>query len=69
VNFFSWKAEYVTGKSAIGVWPKSSEGEKLPPKKLEVQQGKSYSWCSCGLSNKQPFCDGNKFELELNERF
>ena len=26
--------------------------------KIEVEQGKTYLWCSCGLSNKQPFCDG-----------
>lgn len=25
----------------------------------ELQAGKKYYWCSCGLSKKQPFCDGN----------
>ncbi len=24
---------------------------------LEAEQGKSYYWCSCGKSSKQPFCD------------
>ena len=24
---------------------------------IEVEQGKSYYWCSCGKSSKQPFCD------------
>ena len=24
-----------------------------------VEQGKSYYWCSCGKSSKQPFCDGS----------
>ena len=28
------------------------------PIKVEVEEGKKYSWCSCGLSQKQPFCDG-----------
>jgi len=28
------------------------------PYKVTVDKGKTYSWCSCGLSNKQPFCDG-----------
>jgi CDGSH-type Zn-finger protein len=28
------------------------------PYKIEVQAGKKYSWCSCGLSANQPFCDG-----------
>ena len=26
---------------------------------LEVEEGKSYFWCSCGKSLKQPFCDGS----------
>lgn len=28
------------------------------PYVLEVKPGK-YSWCSCGESKKQPFCDGS----------
>ncbi len=28
------------------------------PIAVEVEEGKSYWWCACGLSNKQPFCDG-----------
>ena len=26
---------------------------------VNVEQGKSYYWCSCGKSSKQPFCDGS----------
>jgi CDGSH iron-sulfur domain-containing protein 3 len=26
---------------------------------IEVQSGKTYWWCACGLSQKQPFCDGS----------
>ena len=29
------------------------------PYKVEVEKGKTYFWCSCGISNKQPFCDGS----------
>ena len=29
------------------------------PYKINVEQGKTYYWCLCGLSNKQPFCDGS----------
>jgi CDGSH-type Zn-finger protein len=29
------------------------------PYPVEVEAGKSYWWCSCGLSKKQPFCDGS----------
>ena len=26
---------------------------------VNVIEGKSYYWCSCGKSSKQPFCDGS----------
>tara|TARA_R110001583_G_scaffold195021_2_gene368538 strand:- start:1286 stop:1519 length:234 start_codon:yes stop_codon:yes gene_type:complete len=26
---------------------------------VNVEEGKNYSWCSCGKSGKQPFCDGS----------
>ena len=26
---------------------------------INVEKGKSYYWCSCGKSSKQPFCDGS----------
>ena len=26
---------------------------------VNVEQGKSYYWCSCGKSSKQPLCDGS----------
>ena len=29
------------------------------PYKINLEQGKTYFWCSCGLSDKQPFCDGS----------
>ncbi len=25
----------------------------------EVEAGKTYFWCACGLSKNQPFCDGS----------
>ena len=28
------------------------------PYKLSVEAGKTYFWCSCGQSARQPFCDG-----------
>jgi CDGSH iron-sulfur domain-containing protein 3 len=29
------------------------------PIATELEAGKTYYWCSCGLSKKQPFCDGS----------
>ena len=28
------------------------------PIRVAVEAGKSYWWCACGKSQKQPFCDG-----------
>ena len=32
--------------------------QKLPYK-VKVEKDKTYHWCVCGLSQKQPFCDGS----------
>jgi CDGSH-type Zn-finger protein len=29
------------------------------PIPVPVEAGKSYWWCACGRSQKQPFCDGS----------
>lgn len=29
------------------------------PYPVNVQAGKTYHWCSCGLSKNQPMCDGS----------
>ena len=29
------------------------------PYAADVEQGKTYKWCACGRSKKQPFCDGS----------
>ena len=29
------------------------------PFSTEVKAGKSYFWCACGKSAKQPYCDGS----------
>jgi len=36
--------------------PKRAGDAPLP---VDVEAGKSYFWCSCGRSSKQPFCDGS----------
>jgi len=28
------------------------------PYAVDVEAGKNYTWCACGLSKKQPLCDG-----------
>lgn len=29
------------------------------PIAVDVEEGKTYFWCTCGRSSKQPFCDGS----------
>lgn len=29
------------------------------PFAIDVEEGKTYYWCACGQSSKQPFCDGS----------
>lgn len=31
----------------------------IAPMPIELEGGKTYAWCACGLSSKQPFCDGS----------
>ena len=26
---------------------------------VDIEEGKTYWWCSCGQSSSQPFCDGS----------
>ncbi len=35
------------------------------PISVEVTEGKKYYWCACGLSKKQPFCDGSHKTTEF----
>jgi CDGSH-type Zn-finger protein len=41
------KMEFIQGKSAVG------KPAALAPVRIEMEKGKSYSWCACGLSKKQ----------------
>ena len=43
---------------------------KCEPAMVKVIPGKIYSWCTCGLSEKQPFCDGahKRIEPVINEQ-
>lgn len=32
---------------------------RYKPYYRELKKGRTYAWCACGLSRKQPFCDGS----------
>ncbi len=33
---------------------------------VQVEEGKTYFWCACGLSQNQPFCDGSHKTTRFN---
>jgi CDGSH-type Zn-finger protein len=35
------------------------------PYPVEVEAGKTYYWCKCGRSARQPFCDGSHHGTEF----
>ena len=36
----------------------NSTTSQKSPYKVIIEKDKTYFWCACGLSEKQPFCDG-----------
>ena len=36
---------------------------------FEVEKDKSYYWCSCGKSSKQPFCDASHKGTEFSQLY
>ena len=36
------------------------------PYATDVEEGKSYWWCACGRSKKQPFCDSSHKGTEFS---
>ena len=37
------------------------------PTAVKVEKDKTYAWCTCGLSEKNPFCDGSHKKLAFEE--
>lgn len=42
--------------------PKRGGDAPIP---LELESNKKYAWCSCGLSDNQPLCDGKHKGSEM----
>lgn len=38
------------------------------PYPVEVTEGKTYFWCACGRSSKQPFCDGSHKDTGISPK-
>jgi CDGSH-type Zn-finger protein/uncharacterized Fe-S cluster protein YjdI len=35
---------------------------------IELEAGKTYAWCSCGLSKNQPWCDGSHLATAMTPK-
>ena len=53
---------YILNKSELqtGAAPKCPQKKSY---KVDLKNGETYYWCTCGLSNKQPFCDGSHVQM------
>ena len=40
---------------------------KCEPAMVKLEKGKTYAWCTCGLSANQPFCDASHKQIEGGE--
>ena len=38
---------------------RSPESDYTEPCRVELEEGRSYYWCACGRSFRQPFCDSS----------
>ena len=47
----------VTPQNAFPCSPTACTGGKVHV--VEVEEGRRYVWCACGLSRTQPWCDGS----------
>ncbi len=45
--------------------PTIADKQPIP---IELEKGKTYAWCSCGLSENQPFCDGSHAGTEFSPK-
>ncbi|XP_047434524.1 CDGSH iron-sulfur domain-containing protein 3, mitochondrial-like isoform X2 [Mugil cephalus] len=54
-----WMPSISASKVRLSTLPPEPVIPSKKPFKVDVVGGKRYSWCSCGHSKKQPFCDGS----------
>ncbi|XP_059181378.1 CDGSH iron-sulfur domain-containing protein 3, mitochondrial-like [Centropristis striata] len=53
-----WITAMAASKVQFSTLPPEPVIPSKKPFRVELVGGKRYSWCTCGHSKKQPFCDG-----------
>ncbi len=41
---------------------------QMSPYQVTLEAGKTYYWCACGRSRRQPFCDGSHKGTDLEPK-
>jgi CDGSH-type Zn-finger protein len=54
---------YIISKKNMSDLPKVFKKGSI---RIDVEKGKTYHWCACGLSANQPFCDGSHKGTEIS---
>jgi CDGSH-type Zn-finger protein len=54
---------YIISKKNMSELPKVFKKGSM---RFDVEKGKTYHWCACGLSANQPFCDGSHKGTEFS---
>jgi len=57
--------KFTSDPSAYSLRTRSATIASKAPIGVEVEEGKTYYWCTCGLSKNQPFCDGSHAGTEF----
>jgi CDGSH-type Zn-finger protein len=53
------KSTSAAEKSSGGKGMTTPEIAQKAPFRVDVEAGRTYWWCVCGLSQRQPYCDGS----------
>ena len=62
-NFIEKNGYFVTSREKFATLKPTSAAKC--PYKVALKKGKTYFYCTCGLSKKQPFCDGSHKTTEF----
>ena len=54
-----WRTSYYLIRHGLNMAETNPSDGSSSHSMISIEADKSYYWCRCGLSSKQPFCDGS----------